>query len=336
MRVLVTGGAGFVGSVCTECLLAAGHTVAVIDNLQTGHREAVPSEAEFVEGNFADRQLISALVTKFQPAAVMHFAAETLVDHSMTQPRVYFENNLRRAIAFLNLLLDLEVKSFIFSSTAAVYGNPTSVPISEEHPTRPINSYGESKLMFEKILEWYRRAYGLRYIAMRYFNACGATEIRGEHHEPETHLIPRILDAIYADTEIAVYGHDYPTSDGTCVRDYVHVRDIAQAHILAMEALPQGACGVYNIGTGAGNSVEEVIKFAERVTGSPLRLRMAPRREGDPAILVASNTKLRNELGWEPRYSNLDQILRSAWEWKIKRPRGYRLSEAQSGIGAAG
>ena len=333
MRVLVTGGAGFVGSICTECLLAAGHTVAVVDNLQTGHREAVPAEAQFVEGNFADRQLISSLATTFQPDAVMHFAAETLVDHSLTRPRVYFENNLQRAVTFLNLLLDLEVKSFIFSSTAAVYGNPETVPIPEEHPTRPINSYGESKLMFERILEWYRRAYGVRYITMRYFNACGATEIRGEHHEPETHLIPRIIDAIEADTEIAVYGDDYPTNDGTCVRDYVHVRDIAQAHILAMEALSQGRCGVYNIGTGAGNSVKEVIQVVERVTGSPLRLRVAPRREGDPTMLVASNTKLRNELGWEPRYSNLDDIVRSAWEWKIKRPSGYRLGEAQTGIG---
>ena len=334
MRVLVTGGAGFVGSICTECLLAAGHDVAVVDNLQTGHREAVPSDAQFFEGNFADRELISRLVTAFQPDGVMHFAAETLVDHSLTRPRVYFENNLQRAVTFLNLLLDLEVKSFIFSSTAAVYGNPETAPIPEEHPTRPINSYGESKLMFEKVLEWYRRAYGLRYIAMRYFNACGATENRGEHHVPETHLIPRILDAIEAGTEMAVYGHDYPTSDGTCVRDYVHVRDIAQAHILAMEALAGGSSGIYNIGTGSGNSVTQVIQVAERVAGRPLRTRVAPRRAGDPAMLVASNTKLRNELGWQPQHSNLEEIIRSAWEWKTRRPDGYSLGAAQSGIRA--
>ena len=260
MIVLVTGGAGFVGSVCTERLIAAGHKVIVLDNLSTGHRSAVPSGAAFIEGDFGDANLCNDLVGKFEIDTVMHFAGETLVEKSMTDPRAYFLTNVRKGIDFLNVLVDCGVKHFVFSSTAAVYGEPKQTPITEDHPTGPINSYGESKLMFEKMLEWYRRAYGLKYIALRYFNASGASETLGEDHHPESHLIPRLLDsAMHADSEFVVFGDDYPTPDGTCVRDYIHVRDIAEAHVIAAAALNQRIWGTFNIGSGKGNSIKEVI-----------------------------------------------------------------------------
>jgi UDP-glucose 4-epimerase len=327
MRVLLTGGAGFVGSVCAECLLADGHQVTVIDNLKTGHREAVPGGAVFCEADFADAKVADDILRRFQPETVMHFAAETLIENSMTQPRLYFENNVRKALQFLDLLLDSGIKSFIFSSTAAVYGSPVTTPITEEHPTKPINAYGESKLMFETILDWYRRAYAFKYIALRYFNACGATVLCGEHHEPETHLIPRILESVRrAASELVIYGDDYSTPDGTCVRDYVHVKDIAQAHILAMKALRNGGNGVYNIGTGVGYSVREVVSAVEQATGQKLKFRVGPRRDGDPAVLVASNVKLTKELNWKPQYSDLSDIVKTAWEWSQAHPDGYRPS----------
>jgi len=327
MRVLVTGGAGFVGSVCVERLLAEGHRVAVIDNLSTGHRNAVPPEVEFIEGDLADAELVTPLTESFRPDVVMHFAGETLVGNSMTQPRIYFENNVQKAISFLNTLLDSGVKNFIFSSTAAVYGNPIETPLTEDHPTQPINAYGESKLTFEKVLEWYRRAYRLNYVAFRYFNACGATRFLGECHDPETHLIPRILNSLEEPgAEFVIYGDDYPTQDGTCVRDYVHVVDIARAHMLGMLALAGGCCGIYNIGSGSGYSVKEVMSVVQQVTGRPVPYRVGPPREGDPATLVASSSKLSNELHWQPRHSSLQHIVESAWEWKRNRPRGYEQS----------
>jgi UDP-glucose 4-epimerase len=331
VNVLLTGGAGFVGSVCAECLLADGHKVAIVDNLKTGHREAVPPGVEFFEGDFGDTGLFGEIMKRCRPEAVMHFAGETLVENSMTDPRSYFENNVRKAVHFLNAVLDAGIRSFIFSSTAAVYGNPISTPISEDHPTEPINAYGESKLMFEKVLDWYHRAYGLGFVAVRYFNACGATQHRGEHHEPESHLIPRILDSVTrTGTELMIYGEDYPTPDGTCVRDYVHVQDIAQAHILAMQALKQGRSGIYNIGSGTGYSVRQVVSAVEQAVGHPLKYRVAARRAGDPAILVASSDKLSKELGWKPQHSSLNQIVNSAWAWRQQHPDGYRVPRPHS------
>ena len=330
MNVLVTGGAGFVGSICTEHLLATGHKVVVLDNLSTGHLGAVPSEASFVEGDFGDRALCLDLIERFTIETVMHFAGETLVEKSMTDPRAYFNNNLKKGIDFLDLLVDSGVKNFVFSSTAAVYGEPKQTPITEDHPTSPINAYGDSKLMFEKVLGWYGRAYGLRSVVLRYFNAAGATQLLGENHLPESHLIPRLLNFVTdPGSEFVVHGDDYPTPDGTCIRDYVHVRDIAQAHVLGAQALSKGVCGTFNIGSGRGSSVWEVISTVERVIGRPVRFRVGPRREGDPAILVASNDRLSRELGWKPLASSLQEIVKSAWEWKRSQCEQMLVKEAR-------
>jgi len=324
MNVLVTGGAGYVGSVCVKQLLTAGHKVAVIDDLSTGHRQAVPRGALFVQADLADTTTIGQVVEDMGVAAVMHFAAATLVEKSMTEPRYYFEINVQKALQFLDLVWNLKVSDFIFSSTAAVYGEPVSTPITEDHPLRPINAYGESKLMFEKILHWYHRAYGLRYVALRYFNAAGADDELGEDHRPETHVIPRLLDAALDPAfEFAIYGDDYPTSDGTCVRDYVHVLDIAQAHLLALNALPVVEGAIYNVGQSEGHSIREVVDAVAEVTGRRLPVRTGPRRVGDPAVLVASSEKIRRELGWCPRHSDLKDIVRSAWEWKQRHAAGH-------------
>jgi len=335
MNVLVAGGAGFVGSVCSEQLLAAGHTVLVVDNLSTGHREAVSRTAFFVEGDFGNPALIRDLVRDHHIDAVMHFAGETLVEKSMTDPRVYFQNNVKKGLDLLDTLLECRVKKFVFSSTAAVYGEPVTTPIAETHPKVPINAYGESKLMFEHILEWYRRAYGLQYAALRYFNAAGASQHFGEDHHPESHLLPRILDCVLdADQEFVIYGDDYATPDGSCVRDYVHVLDIAQAHILAMDALPdKQRQGAYNIGSSRGYSVREVVRTVEEVTGRKLRVRVGDRRKGDPGILVATHDRVVRELGWTPRISSLRDIVQSAWDWKRKHPGGYaEVPEVTAGL----
>lgn len=324
MNVLVTGGAGYVGSVSVQELLSRSHRVVVIDNLVTGHRGALSPGVEFVEGDCGDSNLVRQLVSRYQIDSAMHFAAETLVTKSMTDPRVYFQNNLSKGLSLLDALLDGGVKRIIFSSTAAVYGEPVETPITERHPTFPINSYGESKLMFERILDWYSRAYDFRYIAVRYFNAAGASENYGEHHHPETHLIPRLLDSVLHNEEFTIHGDDYPTPDGTCVRDYVHVRDIAQAHVLALEELAAGRpSGIFNIGSNSGYSVREVLEATRKITGHKLCPRIGPRRQGDPAVLVADNTKLKRELGWQPRFSSLEEIIRSAWVWKQSHPAGY-------------
>jgi UDP-glucose 4-epimerase len=326
MNILVTGGAGFVGSVCAEQLLAQGHHVVIIDNLATGHREAAPTGATFVEADIAQSGEVSQIVITHAISAMMHFAGETLVTNSMTDPRQYFENNLRKSLVLLDTVMQHGVMQVIFSSTAATFGEPVFTPITEEHPTNPINAYGESKLMFEKVLSWYRRAYGLRYVAVRYFNAAGASANFGEDHRPETHLIPLLLDsALHGDKEFQIYGDDYNTPDGTCVRDYVHVLDIAQAHILALQALTQGCSGVYNIGSASGYSVRQVLQAVEDVTGKLLRVKMGPRRPGDPAVLVASNAKLVTELGWKPQHSDLINIVRSAWEWMQRHQHGYSV-----------
>jgi UDP-glucose 4-epimerase len=326
MNVLVTGGAGYVGSTCSAQLMEAGHRVVIVDDLSTGHAEAVPAGAHFIESDFGDIDLIRDLVKRFSIDAVMHFAGETLVGKSMTDPQVYFQVNVVKALAFLDTLLACGVKRFVFSSSAAIYGEPQSIPIVENHPARPVNAYGESKLMFERILDWYGRAYQLDYAALRYFNAAGANGIYGEDHDPETHLLPRLLHSLrHAEDEFVIYGDDYPTRDGTCIRDYVHVLDIAQAHIRALEAIATGGrSGAYNIGTSHGHSVREVLQAVEEVTGIAVRHRIGPKRAGDPAVLVASNEKLIRELGWRAQYSQLQHIIRSAWDWLQNYPGGYR------------
>jgi UDP-glucose 4-epimerase len=324
MNVLIAGGAGYVGSICVEQLIAAGHSVVVVDNLSTGHRAAVHSEAQFFEAEFSDTTLISNLVREQSIDAVMHFAGETLVEKSMTDPRVYFRSNVRNGYDFLDTLLECGVMKFIFSSSAAVYGEPVGTPITEDHPTQPVNAYGESKLMFERILGWYRRAYGLQYAALRYFNAAGASEQNGEDHTPESHLLPRLLNALLSQTEFVIHGDDYPTTDGTCIRDYVHVLDIAQAHVLALESLgDETRQGAFNIGSSTGYSVRQLMQTVEEVTNRSLRFRVGPRRQGDPAVLIASHKRLAHALGWNPRYSNLRDIVQSAWDWKQGYPQGY-------------
>jgi len=335
MNVLVAGGAGFVGSVCSEQLLTAGHSVLVVDDLSTGHREAVSPSASFAEGDFGNKELIRDLVRKHHIDAVMHFAGETLVEKSMTDPRIYFQNNVRKGLDLLDTLIDCGVKKFVFSSTAAVYGEPVATPITETHPKVPINAYGESKLIFERILEWYQRAYGLQYAALRYFNAAGASQRFGEDHNPESHLLPRVLDcALDESREFVIYGDDYATPDGSCVRDYVHVLDIAQAHIRAMDSLhDEQRQGAYNIGSSRGYSVREVVQTVEEVTGRKLRVRVGARRKGDPAILVATHDRVVRELGWKPRFSSLHDIVQSAWDWKRKHPQGYlALPEVAAGL----
>jgi len=325
MNVLVTGGAGYVGSVCAEELIRARHRVVVVDDLSTGHRNAVPEGACFVKADIADRARLRRIIHRHSIDSAMHFAGATLVEKSMTEPRYYFQNNVQKGLMFLETLLEQEVRNFIFSSTAAVYGEPVSTPITEDHPTTPINAYGESKLMLETILEWYHRAYGLNCVALRYFNAAGASERLGEAHRPETHLLPLLLEAASDSNKFfQIYGDDYPTPDGTCIRDFVHVRDIAQAHILALRALPKLGFRIYNVGDGHGYSIRDVVKAVEGITSRKLPIRVGPRRPGDPAVLVASPQKLCRELKWKPRYSGLPTIVRSAWAWRLRHPDGYR------------
>jgi UDP-glucose 4-epimerase len=327
MNVLVAGGAGFVGSVCTEQLLAAGNNVFVLDNLATGHREAVPLLAHFVEGDYGDGQLVAKLLRENRIEAIMHFAGETLVEKSVSDPHAYFVANVKKGIDFLSTLIEQRITKIIFSSTAAVYGEPQNEVITEAHEKKPINAYGESKLMFEKILDWYRRAYGLQYIAVRYFNAAGASLSCGEDHRPESHLIPLLLESIISpDREFTIFGDDYDTADGTCVRDYVHVSDIAQAHILALQVLQKGNFGEYNLGSGIGFSVTEVLRAVEEVTGHKVSYKIGPRREGDPGFLVASNDRARRELNWNPKHSTLNEIVQSAWKWKRTHPSGYVMN----------
>jgi len=325
MNVLVTGGAGYVGSIVTERLLREGHKVIVLDNLQQGHKEAVLPPAEFVLTDICDTASLESVFCRFKIDAVMHMAAETVVEYSMTDPKRYFHNNLVGGIDLLNAMLKHGVDKIIYSSTAAVYGEPRSIPIEENHPEAPINSYGESKLMFERILEWYGRAYGLRHIFFRYFCAAGATELLGEDHRPETHLIPNVLKAaLDGNNPVSVFGTDYPTKDGSCIRDYVHVVDIAQAHLLALEMIGDLSGNIYNLGNGKGYSVLEVIKTAEEVAGVKIPVKFCPRRLGDPATLVASSERAKRELGWKPQFSKLGSVIESAWRWLKGHPDGYK------------
>ena len=323
-KILVTGGAGYIGSICVEELLVQGYEVVVIDNLQEGHRAAVMPEAVFYEGDYGDEDLLRDIFSKHEIDAVVHFAAETTIEFSMTDPGVYFHNNLVNGIILLDVMRESGCERMIFSSTAATLGEPQYTPIDEKHPQLPINAYGESKLMFEKVLDWYHRAYGLRFNAFRYFNAAGASERLGEAHHHESHLIPVIIQVILRRRQkLQIFGNDYPTRDGTCIRDYVHVVDLAQAHIRAFENLDRHPAGKYNLGNGQGFSNLEVLRTIEAITGKKVPFEMASRRPGDPAVLVASSELARQELDWQPKYGKLEEIVESAWKWHEAHPNGY-------------
>lgn len=321
MKIFVTGGAGYIGSICVEQMLEAGHEIVVFDNLTEGHRKAVDLRAELIVGDLQHSAEIESALTATRPDAVMHFAANALVGESMQNPSKYFRNNVAAGINLLDAMLVAGVKRLVFSSTCATFGTPDRVPIDETLPQRPINPYGESKLMFEKVLRWYDEIHGLRSVALRYFNAAGATQKFGEDHRIETHLIPNILKVALGQREsVSVFGTDYETPDGTCIRDYIHILDLAQAHMLALGAEKSAQ---YNLGTGGGTSVREVIAACEKVTGKKIAVREEARRPGDPARLIAGSEKIRGELGWTPRYENIEQIVESAWSWHLRHPQGY-------------
>jgi UDP-glucose 4-epimerase len=321
MNVFVTGGAGYIGSVCTEELLNAGHTVTVFDNLTEGHRSAVDPRAKFIEGCLRDAALVKQSLKDSKADAILHFAASALVGESMTDPKKYFHNNLVNALKLADAAVECGIKKFVFSSTCATYGPPDKIPMTEDLPQRPINPYGEAKLMFEKVLIWYAQIYKLEFIAFRYFNAAGASEKFGEHHRIETHLIPNVLFVAQGrKPQCEIFGTDYPTPDGTCIRDYIHIRDLAQAHILG---LAPGKTGFFNLGNGDGYSVREVISMCEKVTGRKIPVVEKPRRPGDPPRLVASAEKAIRELGWQPKFPNLEDIVATAWAWHQKNPNGY-------------
>lgn len=321
MKILVVGGAGYIGSICVELLLDEDHEVIVFDNLTEGHRLAVDERAAFIGGDLSRREEISRSLKETKPEAVMHFAANALVGESMQNPSKYFRNNVAAGINLLDAMREAGVRRFVFSSTCAIFGPPERVPIDETLPQRPINPYGESKLMFEKILRWYDEIHGLQFVALRYFNAAGATEKFGEDHRVETHLIPNVLKvALGQKPEVEIYGTDYGTPDGTCIRDYIHILDLSRAHILALRAKESA---VYNLGTGGGASVREVIDICREVTGKEIPVVEKPRRPGDPPRLIAASEKIKRELGWQPKFESLRAIIESAWRWHQKFPNGY-------------
>jgi UDP-glucose 4-epimerase len=321
MKILVVGGAGYIGSVCAELLLDQDHGVTIFDNLSEGHRRAIDPRADFIEGDLQDRQSIEKTLAKQRPDAVMHFAANALVGESMQNPSKYFRNNIANGLNLLDAMIDVGVEKIVFSSTCAIFGPPERVPIDETMSARPINPYGESKLAFEKILHWYGEIHGLKFICLRYFNAAGASTKFGEDHRVETHLIPNVLKvALGQKPNVEIFGTDYETPDGTCVRDYIHIVDLARAHILALNSAKSD---FYNLGTGGGASVREVIDSCRKVTGRKIDIVEKPRRPGDPPRLIASSEKIKRELGWEPRFQSLDAIIESAWKWHQKFPRGY-------------
>ena len=322
--VLVTGGAGYIGGVVTSQLLGRGYDVVVLDDLSNSCKASVEPGTKFVEGSIADRALLERIFRENKVDAVMHFAAFIEAGESMKFPERYFRNNTANALTLLEALLAHGVKRFVFSSTAALYGTPERTPIEETDKLQPTNTYGESKLLVERMLDWMRRIHGLRYACLRYFNAAGAAGERGEDHHPESHLIPLILQVALGQREnIAIYGTDYPTPDGTCVRDYVHISDLASAHLLALEALKEKEQLIYNLGNGKGFSVREVIEAVRRVTGHAIPVKESARRPGDPAVLVASSEKIKKELGWKPEFPGLESIIQTAWEWRRKHPNGY-------------
>ena len=323
MKVLVTGGAGYIGSITSEVLLNRGHDVVVFDNPSQGHRAAVPAAAEWVEGDLSAPQEIRDAIEHHRPDAVMHFAARSLVGESMDKPFLYLRDNAVNGLNLLDACVAGGVDRFILSSTANLFGAPTSAVIDEQAPIAPGSPYGESKWALERALNWLSQTKGLRFASLRYFNGAGASEMRGEHHSPETHLIPLVLQVAAGQRDhITIFGDDYDTPDGTCIRDYIHVLDLAEAHVLALQALEQGN-RVYNLGNGEGFSVRQVIETARVVTGEAIPEQMGQRRAGDPARLVASSDRIRQELGWAPRFADLEQIIDSAWHWRQQHPDGY-------------
>jgi UDP-glucose 4-epimerase len=323
-RILVTGGAGYIGSVVVAQLLERGYEPIVFDDLSHGHRAALPASARLIVGDIADRALLDRIFAELQPQAVMHFAAFIEAGESMQRPEKYFRNNTANTLTLLEALLAHGVQRFVFSSTAALYGAPEKTPIEENSPLQPTNAYGESKLLVEQMLDWLQRVHGLRYACLRYFNAAGAAGEQAEDHQPESHLIPIALQvALGVRKNVAIFGTDYPTPDGTCVRDYVHVSDLAAAHLLVLEALKEKSRLIYNLGNGQGFSVREVIDTVRKVTGHAIPAPESPRRPGDPVVLVASSEKIKRELGWKPEYTNLESIVRSAWNWRRAHPNGY-------------
>src|SRR5215213_1590 len=320
MNILVTGGAGYIGSICVEQLLDAGHQLTVFDNVTEGHRRAVDPRAKLVIGDLQQRCDVEDALEAAKPDAVMHFAANALVGESMSNPSKYCRNNFYGGLNLLDAMVSTGCKRLVFSSTCATFGIPEKVPIDETLPQRPINPYGESKLMFEKALRWYDEIHGLRFVALRYFNAAGASERFGEDHRVETHLIPNILKvALGQKSHVEIYGTDYPTPDGTCIRDYIHIIDLAQAHMLALGA---NQSAFYNLGTGGGTSVREVIATCEKVTGKKIAVLEKPRRSGDPPRLIAASAKIQRELGWQPKFQLIEKIIESAWSWHVRNPRG--------------
>lgn len=319
-RILVTGGAGYVGSTCCRRLQARGHHVEVVDDLSTGHADAVPEGIALHRTNIGDEGALSGIFARGNFDAVFHFAAKALIPESVTNPGVFFRTNVAWGISLIETMRKHNVRNFVFSSTAAVYGTPKTVPIPEDHSKDPINSYGESKLVFEQILRWYAVAYGWSVVAFRYFNACGGATNWGERHEPETHIIPLLLQTASGQRpHFEIYGTDYPTPDGTCLRDYVHVVDIAEAHLLALQKMTAAGFDAYNIGTGRSHSVKEIYQVAESITKQKIHVRSGHRRSGDPAVLCASPKKLMDEFGWIPKHSDLNEIIAGAWEWEQTR-----------------
>lgn len=321
MNVLVTGGAGYIGSATVEVLLDEGHDVIVFDNLERGHREAIDDRARFIQGDLRAQTDIASAIANVKPDAVMHFAAFALVGESMAHPELYFRNNVAGMINLAEAMLSNDVGAIVFSSTCATYGEPDIVPITETTRQLPTNPYGESKLMCETIQRWYHDRHGMSATFLRYFNACGATPRLGEDHDPESHLIPTILQVALGQRKcMQIFGDDYETDDGTCVRDYIHILDLARAHLLALD---RGDCQGFNLGTGGGHSVRQVLEVARQVTGHDIPAEIESRRDGDPGILVAAAGKARDVLNWEPEYSDLEQIVQTAWDWHQEHPRGY-------------
>jgi UDP-glucose 4-epimerase len=329
-EILVTGGAGYVGSVCCAQLLERGHRVTVVDDLSTGHPQAVPPGAVLRCADIGDRSAMRVVLSERDFDTVFHFAAKALIAESVADPGGFFSSNIGGGLTLLEAVRAAGVRRFVFSSSAAVYGNPQRVPIDEDQEKNPVNAYGESKLVMEQMLRWYAAAYDWTVTAFRYFNACGATATIGEDHRPETHIIPLLLQVATGEREVfEIYGSDYPTPDGTCLRDYVHVLDIAEAHLLALTASNQPGMSVYNIGTGTSHSVRQVIRVVENIVGAKVNVIEGARRPGDPALLYASPLRLMRGLGWKPRFSDLDKIVYSAWDWMSAHPSGYGGTEVQ-------
>ena len=325
MAILVTGGAGYIGSVAVEDLRKQNESVVVLDNLVYGHRQAIDSSVTFYEGDIGDESLVKAILSEYEIEACMHFSAFAYVGESVEKPQIYYKNNFVQTLKLLDVLIENGIKKFIFSSTCATYGEPQYVPIDEKHPQFPTSPYGWSKFMVERALADYDAAYNLKYVALRYFNACGASETCGEDHNPETHLIPLVLFAAQGKRDsISIFGDDYPTPDGTAIRDYIHISDLSQAHLLALEYLRKGGDSEFvNLGNGSGYSVKEVVEAARKITGEKIEAKIAPRRAGDPSRLVADAKKAREVLGWNPQFPEIERIIESAWAWHSANPEGY-------------